>query len=136
MKEKILKKPVLFFWTIFFLTNFLGIISCILIGFFNSNNFSFLYGDILFIIFAILFFLIDHLFIKKEINKISYFFMNFMKWIFIFLPLTIILFLYLNKIYQINVLGLLIGSIIFFINILINNIIKYLCVKNLDKKND
>lgn len=136
MKEKILKKPVLFFWTIFFLTNFLGIISCILIGFFNSYNFSFLYGDILFFIFAILFFLIDHLFIKKEINKISYFFMNFMKWIFIFLPLTITLFLYLNKIYQINVLGLLIGSIIFFINILINNIIKYLCVKNLDKKND
>lgn len=136
MKEKILKKPVLFFWTIFFLTNFLGIISCILIGFFNSYNFSFLYGDILFVIFAILYFLIDHLFIKKEINKISYFFMNFMKWIFIFLPLTIILFLYLNKIYQINVLGLLIGSIIFFVNILINNIIKYLCVKNLDKKKD
>lgn len=136
MKEKILKKPILFFWTIFFLTNFLGIISCILISFLNSYNFSFLYGHMLFVIFAILFFLIDHLFIKKEINKISYFFMNFIKWIFVFSPLIIILFLYLNKIYQINVLGLLIGSIIFFINILINNIIKYLCVKNLDKKND
>lgn len=111
--------------TTFFKNKFFYIFLFYIIGFFIGvlisviyKDFSHLYGYILFSLFSNFYFVID-VFWSKFNNKKLFFIKGIIKQIIIFIPCMIVMILYWNKIYKINALGLLNGSIIFLINFFI-----------------
>lgn len=115
MKKKIsFNKLVLF---LFMIIEIIGLITSILFSYF-LNDFGYLYGFLLFNFFGSINFCITYKTIRWKGMKGFVIFMYIIRNFFLVLPILIVLLLYLNFIYKINVLGLLIGVIIFSIEIL------------------
>lgn len=104
-------------WIVFLIIEIIGIIISILFSYF-LKDFGYLYGYFLFNFFGSINFFIVYKTIRFKGMKWFVFFMYIIRNFFIVIPILITLILYLNNIYKINVLGLLIGVIIFALEIL------------------
>lgn len=104
-------------WIVFLVLEIIGFIISTLFSHF-LNDFGYLYGFILFNFFGSINFFITYKTIRLKGMKWFVFFIYIIRNLFLVIPILIILILYLNFIYKINVLGLLIGVIIFSLEIL------------------
>lgn len=115
MKKKISFNSVTFL--VFLIIEIIGLMVSIICSFY-LNDFGYLYGFLLFNFFSSINFFITYKMIKFKGMKLFVLFMYIIRNFFLILPIFIVLMLYLNSIYKINVLGLLIGVIIFSLEIL------------------
>lgn len=121
----ILTKPI-FIYLLFTIIGFLIAIPISIV----LNDYSYLYGYLLSIVFYSFSILIHYLLLNEKPNKNPYIIMSFFRYFLLVLPVLITLILYVNNIYQINVLGILIGVIIYLLENFIFSYLIYRVTKN------